>query len=407
MSKLLYNIGLILLKFTIHLAAAFGSTKAKDWIIGRKRWKNSISKIDNSKDSIWIHAASHGEGIMAVPLIDEISKEFSEHQIIISFFSPSGYQNFKYEIKNLSKIYLPIDLKKNSEFILEAIKPQLLIFVKYDFWFNLINKAHELKIPTICFSTKIDQNKWFFKPLWKWQNESLKKFSAILTVDDKSNTILIEKGFTNSSVCGDTRYDQVNLTNSPKTQLKINKPCIIIGSSWAKEEQYLNEIIKELDEFQIIIAPHSTSKKRVNEISTLFGEKSGLYSKMHKIIPKVLIIDNIGMLASLYELSEIAIVGGGFSGKLHNIIEPAAKENYLLFGPRIDKFPEANEMIENGFADTFENSNELLIKINRIKNHDFKRSSNFVLNKKGATKIVFQKCQELLDYSSTSASSRM
>ena len=407
MSKLFYNIGLILLKFVIYLAAIFGNTKAKDWIKGRKSWKNSISIIDNTKDSIWIHAASHGEGLMAIPLIEALSKEFPEHQLIISFFSPSGFQNFKYKLKNLSKIYLPIDFKRNSEFILEYIKPQLLIFVKYDFWFNLINKAHELKIPTVCFSTKIDQNKWFFKPFWKWQNSSLKKFSAILTVDKESNTILTEKGFTNTSFCGDTRYDQVNLNATQNTELKINKPCIILGSSWFKEEQYLNEIIEELDEFQIIIAPHEISKKRINDITSLFGEKSGLFSTLEKTIPKVLIIDNIGILASLYELSKIAIIGGGFSGKIHNIIEPAAKENYLLFGPIIDKFPEANEMIKHGFAKTFKNSNELLLRINEIKNHDFKKSRKFVLNKKGATEIIFKKCKEILDYSNTSASSRI
>jgi 3-deoxy-D-manno-octulosonic-acid transferase len=407
MSKILYDISIVILNYAIHIAAIFGTTKAKNWVTGRKKWKESIVKIDNSKDSIWIHAASHGEGLMAIPLMKKFSEELPNHNLIISFFSPSGFQNFNYEQKNLFKVYLPIDYKENAEFILHTINPKLLIFVKYDFWFNLINMAHELKIPTLCFSTKIDKNKWFIKSFWKWQNKSLKNFSAILTVDKKSNKILNDNSFTNTLFSGDTRYDQVNSTTNQRLELEITKPCIIIGSSWKYEEEFISEIIEKLDEFQIIIAPHNICNKRINEITSLFGKQSGLYSKIKNDIPKVLIIDNIGLLADLYQLSQIAIVGGGFTGKLHNIIEPAAKENYLLFGPKIEKFPEAIEMIENGFANTFKNSNDLLLKIKEIEHNNMGKSRKFILNKKGATEIVFKKCQELLNHSNTSASSSM
>ncbi len=407
MSKSLYNIGILLLNLAIKIAAIIGLNKAKDWVDGRKKWKESIKTIDINKESIWIHAASHGEGLMAIPLLKKFSEEYSNFNIIISFFSPSGFKNFNYSQQNLTKVYLPIDYKVNAEFILNTLRPKLLIFVKYDFWFNIINTAHQLKIPTLCFSTNINENKWFLKPFWKWQKKSLKNISSILTIDEKSRKNLIKKGFTNVSFSGDTRYDQVRLGKDKEQTIEITKPCIIIGSSWREEEECISSIIEDLDGFQIIIAPHSIYKNRINDLTLLFGDKSGLFSEIKEVIPQVLIIDNIGMLDVLYELSQIAIIGGGFSGKLHNIIEPAAKGNLILFGPNIVKFPEATEMIDEGFASTFKNSKELLIKIKEQKNSNSENSKKFILNKKGATEIVFTKCKELLNQSNTSASSRI
>ena len=403
MSKFLYNIGILLLHFSIKTAAVLRSQKAKDWIEGRRNWKNKIRKLDHDNNCIWIHAASHGEGLMAIPLL----KKFPNHKLIISFFSPSGYHNFKHTQENLSKVYLPIDYKNNAEFILKTTNPKLLIFVKYDFWFNLIETAYKLNIPTLAFSSKFYKKQWFLKPSWKWQNKTLKQMSSILTIDEQSNNLLKEKGFVNSSYCGDTRYDQADSTNNQKLKLKITKPCILLGSSWVEEEKIIKEIIENLQEFQLIIAPHSITNKRIKEITSLFKNNCGLYSNLSDTIPKVLIIDNIGLLADLYELSQIAIIGGGFSGKLHNIIEPAAKGNYILFGPEIDKYPEANEMINEGYASTFKNSEELLRKVEQHKDLSSFNSQKFILDKKGATEKVFHKCQEVLDHSSTSASSRM
>ena len=407
MSKLIYNIGVIFLHTTIKIAAICNYNKAKEWVYGRKNWKNSVNNIDNTKASIWIHAASHGEGLMAIPLLKKLSAEYPKKNIIISFFSPSGFKNFNYQQKNLIKVYLPIDYKKNAEFILKTIQPEILIFVKYDFWFNLITTAQELKIPTLCFSTKVEMNKWYLKRFWKWQNKSLKQLSSILTVDEKSYLNLKEKGFLNSGICGDTRYDQINLKPNKNLSLEILKPCIIIGSSWEKEEEAVNNIIEELNEFQIIVAPHNVSSKRILELTSLFGDKCQLYSKISNSIPNVLIIDNIGILADLYEISQIAIIGGGFSGKLHNIIEPAAKGNYILFGPKIDKFPEAKEMIKKGFANIFNSSQELLSLVKNRKDFTIENSKEHILNKQGATNIVFEKCKELMTHSIISASSRI
>lgn len=407
MSKLIYSLGVIFLHTAIKFAAICNYDKAKEWFYGRKNWKNSVNNIDNTKASIWIHAASHGEGLMAIPLLKRLSVEYPKKNIIISFFSPSGFKNFNYQQKNLIKVYLPIDYKKNAEFILNTIKPEILIFVKYDFWFNLITTAQELKIPTLCFSTKVKINEWYLKSFWNWQNKSLKEFSSILTLDKTSHQNLKEKGFLNSKICGDTRYDQVSLKPNKNLFLKISKPCIIIGSSWKKEEEAINNIIEELNEFQIIIAPHDISSKRILELTSLFGNKCQLYSKISNSIPNVLIIDNIGILADLYELSKIAIIGGGFSGKLHNIIEPAAKGNHILFGPNIDKFPEAKEMVKKGLANIFNNSQELLSLIKNHKGFSSEKSKKHILNKQGATNIVFEKCKELMSYSKISASSRI
>lgn len=398
--RIIYQIGIKLLKLYFEVAVICGNQKAIESNIGRKKWRDDLSKLNKKKITYWIHASSHGEGLMAIPLIEKFL-ESKDLQIVITFFSPSGFKNFKYSNKSLFKTYLPIDSNKNMKNLVKLIKPKHILFVKYDLWMNLISICQKNKIPVSVFSGKFHEKQWYFKPYGNWARKKLEKMTNIFTVDEKSKLFLDSKNFKNTTICGDTRYDQVN-TKDISSNLKIKKPCLIIGSSWGKEEVLVKESLQNYNDIQIIIAPHEINQNRLNEIESTFGKNCGFFSKLDEKseIPKVLIIDQIGMLADLYSISDFAFIGGGFKGKLHNTIEPSAKGNAIIFGPNYKKFPEAQNLINEGVAfvvnDQFElkaivenllSSSELLQKIKE-------KAKELIVKNQGATEIIFKKIIE-------------
>jgi 3-deoxy-D-manno-octulosonic-acid transferase len=334
---------------------------------------------------------------MAIPLIEKLLM-LKDHQIVITFFSPSGFVNFKYTNKMLFKTYLPLDSTETMKSMVRLIKPNHLLFVKYDLWLNLITICQKYKIPVSIFSAKFNEHQWYFKPYAKWAIKKLESMTNIFTVDEKSKLFLESKNFKNTKLCGDTRYDQVD-TEINSSNLEIKKPCLIIGSSWKKEEVLVKNLIENKSEIQVIVAPHEINQKRLNEIESTFGKDCGFHSKIDvKMgIPKVLVIDQIGILADLYSISDIAFIGGGFTGKLHNTIEPIAKGNAIIFGPKYQKFPEAYHFIKEGFAfiakDDFEFKSivEKLIYNSELLNKIKEKAKQFVLDNQGATEIIFKK----------------
>ena len=325
-----------------------------------------------------------------------------KYEILISFFSPSGYENFSYKNERIKKFYLPLDYKSNSRKFIKTINPKLLIFVKYDFWMNHIIEAQNNDIPTFAFSVNLRSNHWYFSWYSSLAREVLKKMKVILTLNNETIKNLANAGLTNTKLCGDTRYDQVTKTQDFDL-FKVSKPCILLGSSWEEEEKMVSSIYKEFPHVQFIIAPHDISSNRITYIQQLFNEESALLSNGNlDDLPPVLIIDKIGILAELYSISDIAIIGGGFKDKLHNIIEPAAKGNYILFGPKHSRYPEASEMINANIADSFSNQTELKTKIRTaIGNSDVlddykQKSTNFSKEKKGATELIYQEIKNYL-----------
>jgi 3-deoxy-D-manno-octulosonic-acid transferase len=405
MASQLYQLGIKLLNIYLKLSAVLGNKKAKIGNQGRGYWKENIKKLNSNKITFWVHAASHGEAIMAVPLIDEILKN-DNHQVAISFFSPSGFENFKYQNSDLFKFYLPIDTKKNSAKVVAFIKPKLIIFIKYDLWLNLILECQNQEIPTFLVSSKFRKNQWYFKFFAGNSLRILKSMTKIFTLDHSSLDLLKSKRFTNANYCGDLRYDQVNnIKDSKKIKnFNIGKPCVILGSSWETEENLVIDIIKDLKHINWIIVPHEINHKNLLKLKSRFADNCLLLSETNfsKSNPKVLIIDEIGLLANLYEFSDIAFIGGGFSGKLHNILEAGAKGNVILFGPKIEKFPEAQLMLKENVAFKINNSSELKLKILELlenskelenkKNHIKK----IIQNKIGATKIVWSEIKKII-----------
>jgi 3-deoxy-D-manno-octulosonic-acid transferase len=405
MASQLYQLGIKLLNIYLKLSAVLGNKKAKIGNQGRGYWKENIKKLNSNKITFWVHAASHGEAIMAVPLIDEILKN-DNHQVAISFFSPSGFENFKYQNSDLFKFYLPIDTKKNSAKVVAFIKPKLIIFIKYDLWLNLILECQNQEIPTFLVSSKFRKNQWYFKFFAGNSLRILKSMTKIFTLDHSSLDLLKSKRFTNANYCGDLRYDQVNNIKDSKKIKNFNfgKPCVILGSSWETEENLVIDIIKDLKHINWIIVPHEINHKNLLKLKSRFADNCLLLSETNfsKSNPKVLIIDEIGLLANLYEFSDIAFIGGGFSGKLHNILEAGAKGNVILFGPKIEKFPEAQLMLKEDVAFKINNSSELKLKILELlenskelenkKNHIKK----IIQNKIGATKIVWSEIKKII-----------
>ena len=257
MASIVYKIGVVVLNIYLKITGLLGNEKSKKGNIGRKKWKQQLSGLDNNKKTFWIHASSHGEAIMAIPLIQQIFKT-PNHQLVMSFFSPSGYKNFNYQNEFFFKCYLPIDFKNNSKRIIEFINPKILIFIKYDLWLNLINECHKKEIPTVIVSSKFRKQQWYFKPYARKSIEILKSITKIFTLDKASENLLISNGFKNMLYSGDTRYDQVlQEPNISKLQnLKIEHKCIILGSSWRKEENLVAEIVDEIENVNWIIAPH-------------------------------------------------------------------------------------------------------------------------------------------------------
>ena len=401
MIRILYNF----ISFGIQLywgfSALFGNHKSRISIKGRINWKKKLADLNLSPNPIWVHASSHGEGLMAIPLINQILTETHE-DILLTFFSPSGFKHFKHESNRVKKLYLPLDYHSNAKKFIPLLNPKMVVFVKYDLWMNFISEIIKAGIPSFCFSIKIPIDHWYLKWYGKYVIKSLKKMKCLLTLDEKSLKNLNAAGLSNVKICGDTRYDQVSLQHNPILQ-NVKKPCVLLGSSWDEEEANLASVISYFPAIQFIIAPHEVSIHRLSKIKNQFGENCGFLSEHNSgKLPRILVVDSIGLLSELYSDSDIAYVGGGYTGKLHNIIEPAAKKNMILFGPKIDHFPEAIEMEKAGFAKRIKGQKELKETLasyitkpdELIKMKD--KSSEFVKKRRGATQVVFEELKPYL-----------
>ena len=401
MIRILYNFISLGIQLYWWFSGLFGNQKSRSAIKGRINWEKKLADLNLSPNPIWVHASSHGEGLMAIPLINQILTETDEN-ILLTFFSPSGFKHFKHESKRVKKLYLPLDYHSNAKKFIPLLNPKMVVFIKYDLWMNFISEIIKAGIPSFCFSIKTPVDHWYLKWYGKYFIKCLKKMKCILTLDEKSLKNLNAAGLSNVKRCGDTRYDQVSLQHNPILK-NVKKPCVLLGSSWNEEEANLASVISYFPEVQFIIAPHEVSNQRLSKIKDRFGENCKLLSAYSSgELPHVLVIDRIGLLSELYSDSDIAYVGGGYTGKLHNIIEPAAKKNMILFGPKIQHFPEAIEMEKAGFAKRITSQKELKETLasfvskpdELIEMKD--KSQEFVKERRGATQIVFEELKPYL-----------
>jgi 3-deoxy-D-manno-octulosonic-acid transferase len=399
--KLIYQISVLGYSYLIHIASLFNS-KAKLWVDGRKNIFNLIqSKINTGEDIAWFHCASLGEFEQGKPVIEAYKIKHPETKILITFFSPSGYELRKNYTGADYVFYLPIDTKSNAEKFIKIIQPNIAFFVKYEFWHFYLQQLYQQKIPTYLISGVFRTDQLFFKPHGTWYKKMLNYFTHFFVQNIESESLLKKIGFNNITVSGDTRFDRVfeNSLNTIKLPIieafKNNKQIIIGGSSWQTEEKILaNYFLNQTANFKLIIAPHDISENHIKQIEGLFKGNCIRYSKANEqnvVNENVLIIDNIGILANTYQYTDIAFIGGGFSGALHNILEPCSFGNLVLFGPNHQKFHEAQNLINCGGAFTIKDEIDLGKTITKISSQiEFIKTQNrnFIINNKGATKLI-------------------
>ena len=406
----LYTITIRLYYFSILIASLFNK-KAKQWIAGRKNIFEQI-ELDLRKNPrapgsklFWFHCASLGEFEQGRPLIEKIKKEIPNVKIVLTFFSPSGYEVRKnYELAD-HVFYLPVDTPDNAENFIQLIDPSVAIFIKYEFWYNYLNELQTRNIPLYLVSGVFRKDQVFFGMGGKWFSKQLKAFTHFFVQDEHSEKLLKGMGFNNASISGDTRFDRVSeIVKQDKRfplveKFKGDSEILVVGSSWEEDEKILASCSSLLANFKYIIVPHEIDEAHLKNTERLLKNlKCIRYSKASEETisnSDVLIIDNIGMLASLYRFGEIAYVGGGFGEGIHSILEAAAYGMPVIFGPRHEKFNEANELIEQGGGFCVNDVNELKNTLSFLNNDPLiikmasMISKNYVLSKTGATDRIF------------------
>ncbi len=411
--KLVYNVSVYLYMVAVKILSVFNG-KAKLWVDGRKNIFSRINKEDLSdKQIIWVHCASLGEFEQARPIIEQMRSNFPKYSIFLTFFSPSGYEIRKnYELADYV-YYLPIDTAKNAQLFVELVNPKLVIFVKYEFWFNYILELNRQKIPLIFISVIFRNSQHFFRPWGRWFARQLNRVTYIFVQNEESAVLLDGIGIHHAEVAGDTRFDRVVQLPEEEfslpiiTEFKGNSKLLMAGSTWQPGEKILLELLNLSNvDFKIVIAPHLINKEHINEILVRFEKYNPiLFSKLNssKINgSRVLIIDSIGMLSHLYRFADIAYVGGGFGVGIHNLLEAATYGIPVIFGPNYKKFREAVELKENSAGFSITSYAECLLIFNKLMNDSilYQNSSAaavaYVKKNAGATLMISDKIKEYL-----------
>jgi len=391
----------------VKLLALF-SPKIKLFVEGRKTVFQSLeSKISSSDKTIWFHAASLGEYEQGLPVMEKIKKEFPNHKIVVTFFSPSGFEVRKNNSIADACVYLPLDTKSNAQKFLKLVHPDLVFFIKYEYWPNYLNELKKLNIKTYLISGIFRENQAFFQWYGGFYRNALKAFDYFF-VQNKSSKVLLQKlGFNNVKISGDTRFDSVVSILERDNSLdfiklfKNNTITIVIGSSWPKDESLLVNYINQTNEkVKFIIAPHNIKVEQIQELKNSITKKTVLFSEKENTDLSnydVLIVDTIGILTKIYSYAEIAYVGGGFGNPgIHNILEPATFGIPIIVGPNFTNFAEAVALVHQEGCVCVANQNELNDAFsNLISNEDIRHEkghicSTFVQMNKGATNVIMK-----------------
>jgi 3-deoxy-D-manno-octulosonic-acid transferase len=363
---LIYSFIITLFTGLLKLVSPFND-KAGQWVRGRKGWRKKLKeKTGGNEKRIWIHCASLGEFEQGRPVLEKIRKEDPAVKIVLTFFSPSGYEIRK-DYKHADYIfYLPADTKRNAEFFLSVINPVYVIFVKYEFWYNHISACYRRRIPIYLISAIFRSDQHFFRWYGGFFRKILGKFSHIFVQDNNSLKLLETIGIKNTTLAGDTRFDRVSEIAAIATDLPViekfrnGEKLFLAGSSWRPDEEIIAAYINcHPERMKWVFAPHHPDKQNVDRLERILNVKSVRYSRFseNSIDARVLIIDNVGMLNSAYRYAYIAAVGGGFSEGIHSILEPASWGIPVMFGPDHRKFREAIDLINENGAKTFDSLN--------------------------------------------------
>ena len=411
----LYNLITYLASYLVKAVALF-SPKIKLFVDGRKdvfsTLKNNISPTDKC---IWFHAASLGEYEQGLPVMEEIKNRFPTHKIVLTFFSPSGYEVRKNTKAADVVVYLPLDTPSNAKQFMKIINPEMAFFIKYEYWPNYLNELKKREIPTYLISGIFRKNQLFFKWYGAFYRKALDAFHHFFVQNSSSKDLLLELGKINVTVSGDTRFDRVASILEKDNSLdfisafKNNTLTVVVGSSWPKDEELLVNFINSTNHnVKFIIAPHNIKEDQISALKKSIAKKTILFSEKDEILKQiqndnisnydVFIIDTIGILTKIYSYADIAYVGGGFGNPgVHNILEPATFGVPIIIGPNYSHFAEAIALVNMEGCISISNQKEMNEAFeNLIHNEDIRAEkghicSTFVQLNKNAAQIILDK----------------
>jgi len=402
----LYNIFIYLAIGIIRLASLFNN-KLSLFVKGRKDiFKTISSKLPDTDNVIWFHSASLGEFEQGIPIIEKLKKSYPNCKILVTFFSPSGYEIRKdYPLADCI-CYLPFDTYRNAQNFIATANPKLAVFIKYEFWPNFLRVLNERKIPTVLVSGIFRKNQLFFKGYGGFYRKALNTFNHFFVQNKDSKDLLNSIGINNVTISGDTRFDRVyNITKQIKKldfveRFTKDKITLVAGSTWPEDEaiivNYINNEATENEKF--ILAPHNIKEEGIVQLIRSCKKTICRYSDLKKDPDsQVLIIDSIGLLTTVYAYADIAYVGGGFNKSgIHNILEPATYGLPIIIGPHYSKFKEADELVRLNVCSvindkvTFNKTFSTLVNNSNLVKEKGYKTKNYIKNNIGATDIIFK-----------------
>lgn len=373
--RFLYTVGIQFYTLAIRIASLFGHHKAQLMVHG---WRSSFPSLlaplptPTAPSTAWFHASSLGEFEQARPVLEAYRQRHPGCRVVVSFFSPSGYEVRKNYPLADTIIYLPPDTPRNARRLIDRIQPSVAFFVKYDFWYNYLGELHRRDIPTYLFSSIFRPAQYFFKPWGCWYRRQLRDcFTHLFVQNEESLRLLTSHGISHCSLAGDTRFDRVHqIATAAESDAAVEAflngfdgKVIVCGSTWPPDEQIIASLINHHSSLKIILAPHVISEEHLKQIETLFPHSirySHIKASKAPNVSNVLIIDNIGLLSKLYRYADIAYIGGGFGVGIHNILEAVTFGKPVFFGPNYHKFQEAHDIIARGGGWSISSEHDLL-----------------------------------------------
>jgi 3-deoxy-D-manno-octulosonic-acid transferase len=408
--RFLYTVFILLYGFVIRVAS-YWNNKAKDWHNGRKNLFTDLQQKITSEDNlIWMHCASAGEFEQGKPVLEALKKHYPKYKVLVSFFSPSGFNVAKKNPLPDYISYFPLDTKRNAERFIQIVQPKLVLFVKYEFWYYHLKSINDRKVPLLLISALFRKEQLFFKWYGLFYLKMLHLFSWIFVQDQAAYQLLKQYNIENCSINSDTRFDRVITIAEDFKEITFiknfigNSKVIVAGSTWPKDEELLSEAVA-INNTKLIIAPHELDKDHIENLLNLFPG-AVTFSTLQllngtRVHQNTLIIDNIGMLSRLYNYATITYIGRGFNKSgIHNTLEAAVYGKPVLFGPNYQKFKEARELIAAKAAFSVNNSGEVIEVVSKLMSDTTllqqtgDAAKKYVYENKGATKRIIDHIQE-------------
>lgn len=408
MANLLYNILIQLYWVAAKLTSTF-SKKAKLFVLGRKNIWQELQKHFPKQNVVWFHAASLGEFEQGKPVMELLKKKHPEINLLVTFFSPSGFEQRKdYELADV--FYLPLDTKKNAKRFIDIVNPQMAVFIRYEFWANYLDALRAKQIPTAVMAAQFRKDQFAFGFWGGFIRQRIKNLNLICVQYQSAKSLLLEHSFNADkvSVCGDSRFDRVletvkNTEEIPEIKsFKGDSPLVILGSCYEAEENFVREAFEKFPDWKFIYAPHYVDDQHVDGLISRLPAKAVKFTNYKEGNERILVLNTIGKLASAYRYGDLAVIGGGFRDGIHNILEAAAFGLPLFFGPNHKSFPEAQALLDLGLAFEIdkkgiaEKNLDALLRNSELRNQQSQKLKSFVTNHAGATSCIVKNLEKLL-----------